>query len=232
MVLPIGIVIELTVIALFLLWRERIRGTVVFLLAAMLVLYVTSMPIVADFLLGSLERQYPAVALKDIPPGKCIVVLGGAVEPVLPPRVDIEMFDAADRVYKAAGLYRAGKGNLIIVAGGNQPWSVFEQSEAEAIKTLLVDWGVPGTAILLDDTSRNTRENAFYARMLLRDSECGRPVRLRYPGRRCLYPRHSKRFQSHLTDSKPSLNIRLQQGGETRMTSVLPISVDLSTTWS
>ncbi len=176
MLLPIGIVFELSFIALLFLWRDRIKASAIFLIAAMLVLYISSMPIVADYLLGGLEQQYPAVALEEIPPGDCIVVLGGAVEPVLPPRVDVEMLEAADRVYKAASLYRAGKGSLVIVAGGIQPWSVFGQTEAQAIKTLLVDWGVPAEAILLDEKSRNTRENAFYARMLLQDSECKKPL--------------------------------------------------------
>ena len=47
-------------------------------MTAVIVLWVSSMPIVADSLSGKLEQQYPAVALKNIPAGDCIVVLGGA----------------------------------------------------------------------------------------------------------------------------------------------------------
>ena len=142
----------------------------------MLVLWASSMPILADALMGRLEQQYPATVLSDIPESQCIIVLGGAVEPALPPRVDVEMNEAADRVYKAASLYHAGKGRVIIVAGGNQPWSSFQQSESQAIQVLLLDWGVPAAAILLDETSRNTRENAINARVLLEKSGCGKSL--------------------------------------------------------
>ena len=176
MVLPVGIVLELSVIALLLLWRRKQKSASVFLLAAILVLWVSSMPIVAGSLLGKLEQQYPAMALEDIPASGCIVLLGGSVQPVAPPRVDVELSEAADRVYKAAMLYRAGRGNVVIAAGGRQPWSPFEQSEAEAMRVLLVDFGVPASAILLDETSRNTRENAINAKVLLEKSGCKKPL--------------------------------------------------------
>jgi uncharacterized SAM-binding protein YcdF (DUF218 family) len=176
MMLPIGIVFELSLIALLLLWRQKRKSSAAFLVAAMLVLWVSSMPIVADSLLARLEQQYPAVALKDIPDSECIVVLGGAVQPALPPRVDVELSEAADRVFKAASLYHAAKGNRVIVTGGRQPWSPSEQSEAEAIQALLVDWGVPASAISLDETSRNTRENAVNSKALLEKAGCGRPL--------------------------------------------------------
>jgi uncharacterized SAM-binding protein YcdF (DUF218 family) len=176
MLLPIGIVFEFSFIALLLLWRGKRKSSAAFLVTAMLVLWVSSTPIVGDNLLARLEQQYPAVDLKDIPVSECIVVLGGAVEPVAPPRVDVELFEASDRVFKVASLYHAGKANKVIVAGGRQPWSAFEQSEAEAIQSLLVDWGVPATAILLDKTSRNTRENAINAKVLLDESDCGKPL--------------------------------------------------------
>jgi uncharacterized SAM-binding protein YcdF (DUF218 family) len=176
MLLPIGVVFELSLIALLLLWRGKRKSSAAFLVTAMLVLWVSSMPIVADNLLARLERQHPPVELKDIPVSECIVVLGGAVSPVLPPRVDVDLHEAADRVFKAASLYHAGKGNRVIVAGGLHPWSPFEQSEAEAIQSLLVDWGVPVAAILLDKDSRNTRENAINSKVLLEQLDCGKPL--------------------------------------------------------
>ncbi len=172
LVVPIGIVLELSLVSLVLFWRNRRKPATVTLVTAMLVLWVSSMPIVADNLLGRLERQYPAVAMNDIPSGDCIVMLGGAIEPALPPRVDANLLEAADRVYKTASLYAAGKGKRVIVSAGNQPWSPFEQSEASAIKTLLVDWGVPDSSIILDETSRNTRENIVHTWEILYRLRC------------------------------------------------------------
>ena len=145
-------------------------------MAALLVLWVSSMPIVADSLLGSLEQRYQPVALSDIPASECIIVLGGAVGPILAPRVDVDLKEAADRVYKTAALYAAGKSKRVIVAGGNQPWSPFEQSEAHAIRLLLMDWGVPDSAIVLDETSRNTRENVINTWNILQNTQCVTPL--------------------------------------------------------
>lgn len=176
LVVPIGIVLELLLVTLLLLWKRKRKSAVLCLVTAMLVLWGSSMPIVANSLLGSLERQYPAVHLDSVPSSECIVVLGGAVEPVLAPRVDVELKEAADRIFKTASLYAAGKAKMVIVAGGNQPWSPYEQSEAEAIRLLLMNWGVPGEAILLDDTSRNTRENVVNTWEILQKRPCSTPL--------------------------------------------------------
>ena len=45
------------------------------------------------------------------------VTVPGRLEAAAAPRVDIEMSEAVDRVYKAAQLYRAGKAPVIIVTG-------------------------------------------------------------------------------------------------------------------
>lgn len=175
-VLPIGLVLELSFIALLFVLGGKKKTSAVFIFLAMAVLWTASTPYVANTLLGVLERDYPAVMMTEVPRSKCIVVLGGTVEPVLSPRVDIDMLEAADRVRKAAQLFRADLGKVIIVTGGNQPWSPFAESEARAMKTLLLEWDVPASAILLEDNSRNTRENAFNSLALLERQACGAPL--------------------------------------------------------
>ena len=126
--------------------------------------------------MGKMEQQFPAVTMVEIPVRRCIVLLGGAVQPVKSPRVDVNLLDSADRVYKASSLYRAGKGQVVIVAAGNQPWSGFEQTEADATRNILIDWGVPDSAIVLDGASRNTRENAINTSALLKTAGCQTPL--------------------------------------------------------
>ncbi len=176
MVLPIGIAVELMAIALLFLLKEKRKPAAYFIAAAMTVLWVCSMPIVANTLLGQLENRYPAVALNEIPESECLVLLGGALEPVRPPRVDVNLLDSADRISTTASLYRAGKARIIIVSGGNQPWSPGLKSEAAETLTLLAAWGVPVDAIVLDESSLNTRENAINSKKLLDDLECGKPL--------------------------------------------------------
>ena len=175
-VLPIGLVLELSFIALLLVLKGKKNTSAVFISLAMILLWASSMPYVADTLLGKLEKDFPAVMMMEVPKSKCIVILGGVVEPVLPPRVDIDMLESVDRVRKAAQLFRAELGEVIVVTGGNQPWSPFAETEAEAIKILLLEWGVPASAIVLEDVSRNTRENAFNSQALLERQACGIPL--------------------------------------------------------
>jgi uncharacterized SAM-binding protein YcdF (DUF218 family) len=77
-----------------------------------------------------------------------------------------------DRIYKAAALYRAGKTPVVIVTGGNQPWSESKTAEADLIRDLLIEWGVPAEAILLEGSSRNTRENALYSKNIMDSIGC------------------------------------------------------------
>lgn len=176
MLLPIGLVIELSLVALLFLKFNKKKTSATFMTIAVLVLWVSSMPFVASTLMGKLEQDYPAVMITEVPVSQCAVVLGGTLEPVMPPRIDIDMKEAVDRLRKAAQLFRTGRTKVIIVTGGNQPWSPFAEPEAESMKTLLLEWGVPATAIVLEGASRNTRENALNSIELLEKLACGTPL--------------------------------------------------------
>jgi uncharacterized SAM-binding protein YcdF (DUF218 family) len=173
LVLPVGIVLLTAVLALLFLWAGRRRISAVFLILAIVVLWASSTPIVAVSLYGRLESRFPPVAMADIPAADCIVLLGGSVAPALAPRVDTEFNESIDRVYKAGQLYLAHKGNVVIVAAGNQPWADYGPPEAELIADLLVESGVPRAAILAEGESRNTRENALNSKRLIDLLTCG-----------------------------------------------------------
>jgi uncharacterized SAM-binding protein YcdF (DUF218 family) len=98
--------------------------------------------------------------VEEVPTADAIVVLGGSVGMPLPPRVYPDLNDAADRVWHAARLYRAGKAPLVIASGGTMPWEDQRYREATVMRTLLADWGVPSDAILLEASSANTYQNA------------------------------------------------------------------------
>ena len=65
---------------------------------------------------------------------------------------------------------------MVVVTGGNQPWSETQVAEADLIRDLLVKWGVPKDKIFLEGSSRNTRENALYTRNLLNSINCESPL--------------------------------------------------------
>lgn len=160
LVTPLGLCIGLTLIGLVLM-AARLRkagvGCVVFGTA---LLWIAAMPVTARVVLGSLEREYPPVAMPDIPSADVAIVLGGAVGGPVEPRRTVELGEASDRVYHAYELFKAGKARKILISGGNLPWSADAEPEAETIRKLLQSWGVPDEAIITAGTSRTTAENA------------------------------------------------------------------------
>jgi len=171
-VMPISLVLILALAALMLLRRDRKRAAAAFIVAAMAVLWVAATPFVAQSLYRNLEARYPPLPLAQVPEAGCIVLLGGALSPPLAPRVDVELSESVDRVYKTAQLYRAGKAKYVVATAGNQPWSLSPWAEADLIRDLLMEWGVPKDAIFLEGSSRNTRENALYSKNVIDSIHC------------------------------------------------------------
>jgi hypothetical protein len=107
------------------------------LFVGVIVMWVASTPIVADYMGLRLESWYPPVAVEATPAADAIVVLGGGVEGPAPPRITVELSDAADRVLHAARLYRAGKAPVVLLSGRAIPWLASDVPEAEAMQSLL-----------------------------------------------------------------------------------------------
>lgn len=175
-VMPLSVVITLGLLALMLLRYNKHKTAAGFLALAMAVLAVSSMPFVAGMLYRSMESHYPPRSMADIPTGGCVIVLGGAIGAPIAPRVTHEFNESIDRVYLTAKLYRAGKAPNVIVTGGNQPWSESKTAEADLIRDVLMEWGVPKDAIFLEGSSRNTRENALYSKNILDAISCESPL--------------------------------------------------------
>ena len=127
--------------------------------SASLLWFSSTMSCVA--LLGlPLERPYLATqTAESLPKADAIVLLGGGIG-----KVDgiayPEMYDGADRVWHAARLYRAGNAPLVVVSGENDLISAVP---------LLLDFGVPREAIVVDNSSRNTYENSRFTERLLKE---------------------------------------------------------------
>jgi len=170
--MPLGLVSLLLLVAFVLLRRKKLRSAAGVIILALAVLWTASTPFVAGRLYRHMESFYPPVPMENVPVRNCLVVLGGALGEVSPPRLEFDMGEAVDRVYKAAALYRAGKAPVVIVTGGYQPWSASKTPEADLIRGLLIEWGVPGEAILLEGKSRNTRENALFSKNIMDSISC------------------------------------------------------------
>jgi len=143
---PLGFALVLSILAAGILGISAGLARL-FLFVAIIVLWGASTPFFADYLGLTLEGQYPP----------------GAV----PPRITVDLSDAADRVLHAARLYRAGKAQVVLISGGAIPWLGSDIPEAGSIQTLLEEWGVPGVSIIAEAASRNTYENAVLTKPVL-----------------------------------------------------------------
>lgn len=141
------------------------------LVVSLLILLISASPPISSLLIRHLEHQHSPFEASDAPVADAILILGGAVALPQTPRVDIELVGSSDRVRYAGQLYRENKAKKIVIAGGN----VFEQNnlrgEAYYIAQLLLEWGVSEADILFEDQSRNTYENAYYAKPLLKSND-------------------------------------------------------------
>lgn len=138
--------------------------------AGIAVLLVFSNAMVADALLGSLENDYPVLAPSACPRADVIVVLGGITYPALPPLVMPDVGPAFDRLLHGLRLLRAGRAPRVILSGGGIRYlQGSEVSEAQRLRDLALEYGADSDALILEERSRNTYENALFSGELMRE---------------------------------------------------------------
>lgn len=163
---PLGLATILLVLGLLMgLRRKRSRWTALPIFLALVILLTASNPFLSDRLVQSLEWQYIPPA--EIPNTDAIVVLGGAVRPVSPPRIMGDLNEHGDRLLYAAKLYQEGKAPLIILSGGRIEWYGNSESEAADMAAILQIMGVPEDAMIEEPNSLNTYQNAIYTKKIL-----------------------------------------------------------------
>lgn len=118
-------------------------------------------------LLAPLERSYPP--LREIPErAQAIIVLGGYLKPGPDSTTIGELgTDTLQRCHRAATIYRSGRKLPILVSGGAMHPDEPTHTLAEAMRRMLVDFGVDPVDIVLEDRSRNTLENARFSALIL-----------------------------------------------------------------
>lgn len=142
--------------------RGRRRSGLTLVALALAGLWGMSTGVVGGWLGLWLENDFPhggpgysyrageVVLVEEVPTAEAIVLLGGGMwANTNAPYADIQ--SAADRVWFAAKLWKAGKAPIIVPSGPDI---------ARADATLLTDLGVPASAIVNENAARNTEENA------------------------------------------------------------------------
>lgn len=141
---------------------RRPRGLFLVLAASLAMLATATLPL-AQWLAAPLENRFPTVtSLPERVDG--IVVLGGAVDPVLSEaRGQVALDEAAERITAAAVLARRYPQARIVLSGGEANLIPTGLNEADATRKLLIDLGVAPDRLVLESASRNTWENAAFS---------------------------------------------------------------------
>ena len=163
-VLPPGVFVAVFAAwGIVLLWRRKRSGWLP--LSAAAVLYLLSIAVAADPLMSLVEvRDWnpPDVRSADV-----IVLLGGGIvegardltgEATPSPDMMCRLVDAV-RLQRQTG-------KPVIVAGGRIEDG---PSEASVVKRFLMEFGMPADAVILDEHSRDTVENARYSARILKE---------------------------------------------------------------
>lgn len=146
-----------------LLWRRKRSGWIP--LSAAAVLYLLSVAVVADPLLGLVEvRNWSPAEVRD---ADVLVLLGGGI---VEGTADLtgDSTPSPDMMCRLVDTVRLQRqtGKPVIVAGGRVEDG---PSEASVVKRFLVEFGVPADAVILDERSRDTVENARYSARIMKE---------------------------------------------------------------
>lgn len=150
--LPLGVVLMLMVAASI--WRMRWA-----LVAALGLLYVTSLPFTGRLLLGRLERGMERVPASAKVNADAIVVLSEG-RTLAPGKAKISEWNDADRFFGGIELFKAGKAPLLVFTGGAAPWEPTAPMEGTVLVNYAQQWGVPASALLTTGRVVNTAGEA------------------------------------------------------------------------
>ncbi len=128
------------------------------LLIAFSLLVFFSNPLLSDVMFKWYERD--AIAMNEIEQYDIGIILAGVVQTTMKPRDRVYFSKGADRVTHALQLYKEHRISKILVTGGTGFLIGEKVAEADLIRDFLLLAGVPDQDVIIENESRNTRENA------------------------------------------------------------------------
>ena len=170
MLMPVPLVLELLIAGVLLLWftRRQILGKAL-VTAGMLLLLLEGFGVLSQFALSRLENMYSPVAIREARDAgvKWVVVLaGGSSENGALPVTSQLAPETQVRVNEGIRILRGLPGARLIVSGGRVFGAV---PAAELMERLAVELGVSPKALVREDRSRDTGEQAVFIGPLVKN---------------------------------------------------------------
>lgn len=124
---------------------------------------VWSIPQCTAWLRAPLELRYPRIEVAAMPRADAIVVLGGGSYAWLH-RAEVRLEDLDNsRIATGARAWLAGRAPVVILSGGRGGNG---RSEAAFMAAAIARVGVPASAVMLEERSRDTQGNALFTAQL------------------------------------------------------------------
>lgn len=110
--------------------------------------------------------EEPGKKIEEVGHYDCAIVLGGMAE-WDNSHGRLSLRRGGDRIWQAIHLYHLGKVDRILISGAHGYILDHGLNEAQQFREVLLDNGIPDSAILIEDQSRNTHENAVESKKVL-----------------------------------------------------------------
>lgn len=146
-------------------WRTKIetRKRKLFIISICTLYFFSNSFIVDEFMR---MWEYTSDDLKKTEKFDYAVVLGGMT--TYDPRLDQPKFlSSADRLWQVLPLLKNGQVGKIILTGGSGSINHPEEKEAAILKKYLQKLDIPDSLIIIENESKNTRENATNTKIIL-----------------------------------------------------------------
>ncbi len=123
-------------------------------------LYVGSMPLVADALFRQIESDEVKLTTQDTPKADAIVVLGGMLLWVQSKQGLVTEWSDPDRFFAGVELMAAQRAPILIFTGGKVPWDLGLEAEGHVLKRYAQRLNIPAEKIWVTSEVQNTEQEA------------------------------------------------------------------------
>ncbi len=158
---PLTLTLVLLAIAAVLGWLKWRRSARALAIIGLGWSVIWSLPVASESLRAQLEDRYPMVReSSELPRADAIVVLGGGMHYSWMKQAEVDPDDLqSSRLAAGARAWLAGRAPVVILSGGGQGRITEAKRMANAIERL----GVPHSAVVLEERSHDTDDNARFS---------------------------------------------------------------------
>ena len=160
---PLMLVIGLIVLGIIFNLRK-------FGLIGIIILILSSLPIISNKFIAYLEKDYQPIEIADVENVDAIVVLSGMIRVIGDEEnLKYEFTDSIDRFFTGLDLFNNNKSPILILTRGKMPWSI-GIAEGEYLKELAIKYGISEENIILTDEVQNTDQEAKAIKKILTEN--------------------------------------------------------------